>query len=145
MDEAHFYVWKERVSGGHLNFITGAGGFLQTFIQGYAGLRWREQALFFQPQRPPPGSATVTLRGVSVASATLDVELSSDGVVVRMTSKISREGVAPCLTVVTKPGAGTTLLCGPGDRWPAVDRAPLDPFSVKWVLKHYPTAEVRRL
>lgn len=136
MDVAHFFVWKERVSGGHLNFITGAGGFLQTFMQGYAGMRWREQALIFQPQRPPPDVDTLRLRGVTVASATLDVELSGDGVRVLMTSYISREGIAPCLTIATKPGAAKTLLCGPGDRWPASQRAPLQPFSVGWVNKN---------
>ena len=41
MDLAHFNIWTEKtaeLSYGHLNFITGAGGYLQNFLFGYAGL-----------------------------------------------------------------------------------------------------------
>lgn len=42
MDMTTFNVWKEKNfgSGGNLNFITGAGGYLQNFVYGYAGLRY---------------------------------------------------------------------------------------------------------
>ena len=39
--------------GLHLNFITGAGGFIQNIFNGYAGLRAREDQLEFTPLLPP--------------------------------------------------------------------------------------------
>lgn len=36
---APFHVWTETPDGNAVNFITGAGGFLQTIVQGYLGLR----------------------------------------------------------------------------------------------------------
>ena len=35
---------------GCYNFITGAGGFLQSVIYGYFGLRIREDGLYLKPQ-----------------------------------------------------------------------------------------------
>ena len=42
MDLKHFNVFEEKNYGnfGNLNFITGAGGYLQNFVNGYAGLRY---------------------------------------------------------------------------------------------------------
>eukprot|EP00767_Chilomastix_cuspidata_P001131 gnl/Chilomastix_cuspidata/1349.p1 GENE.gnl/Chilomastix_cuspidata/1349~~gnl/Chilomastix_cuspidata/1349.p1 ORF type:complete len:728 (-),score=286.12 gnl/Chilomastix_cuspidata/1349:1071-3254(-) len=49
-----FLVWSEKaVSLGNLNFITGAGGFLQSIMFGYGGLRVRGDALRFFPPRLP--------------------------------------------------------------------------------------------
>lgn len=39
IDFTAFNVWHETESGGHLNFLTGAGGFLQNVLYGYAGIR----------------------------------------------------------------------------------------------------------
>jgi len=48
-----FMVWTETPTGGTVNFITGAGGFLQGVLNGYGGIRIRENALAFNPQLPP--------------------------------------------------------------------------------------------
>lgn len=49
-----FNVFKEREdAGGHLNFLTGAGGFLQSVIQGYVGWRVQNARLDFKPELPP--------------------------------------------------------------------------------------------
>jgi hypothetical protein len=52
-----FDVWTETPGGGTVNFITGAGGFLQSVIFGTSGMRIARGALNFDP---PPPSATGT-------------------------------------------------------------------------------------
>lgn len=48
-----FYVWTETPVGGAVNFITGAGGFLQGLLFGYGGIRLRDDSMTFDPQLPP--------------------------------------------------------------------------------------------
>eukprot|EP01047_Picozoa_sp_COSAG01_P031529 COSAG01_NODE_2241_length_8086_cov_25.173282_6_plen_454_part_00 len=62
MDCDHFYLWREELSGGHSNFITGAGGFLQNIIQGWAGLRVQAGALVLRKPTLPPTVESVRLR-----------------------------------------------------------------------------------
>ena len=47
-----FNVWTETPTGGTVNFITGAGGFLQSVVFGYGGLRIRDNHLDFNPLLP---------------------------------------------------------------------------------------------
>eukprot|EP00003_Mantamonas_plastica_P000431 TRINITY_DN1034_c1_g1_i1.p1 TRINITY_DN1034_c1_g1~~TRINITY_DN1034_c1_g1_i1.p1 ORF type:complete len:240 (+),score=85.10 TRINITY_DN1034_c1_g1_i1:86-721(+) len=60
-----FYVWKERANtGGNINFITGAGGYLQGYTFGYAGMRVEDElTMSFQPHLLAPISR-LRLRGV---------------------------------------------------------------------------------
>ena len=47
-------MWTERRdSWGAVNFITGAGGFLQAVIYGYGGFRLQDSELTFNPTLPP--------------------------------------------------------------------------------------------
>jgi len=48
-----FLVWTETPKGGAVNFITGAGGFLQGILFGYGGIRIQDNLLAFNPQLPP--------------------------------------------------------------------------------------------
>jgi trehalose/maltose hydrolase-like predicted phosphorylase len=48
-----FLVWTETPTGGTVNFITGAGGFLQGVLFGYGGIRIKDNSLYFNPQLPP--------------------------------------------------------------------------------------------
>lgn len=52
-----YFVWNEYVNGvsyGAVNFITGAGGFLQLIMYGYAGIRINVDSLTIRkPQLPP--------------------------------------------------------------------------------------------
>jgi len=49
-----FKVWTERRDiWGAVNFITGAGGFLQTVLYGYGGFRLKNSGLTFKPSLPP--------------------------------------------------------------------------------------------
>jgi len=50
-----FNVWTETPTGGAVNFITGAGGFLQSLVFGTSGMRIRRDGLHFKP--PPPAAS----------------------------------------------------------------------------------------
>lgn len=50
---APYAQFSESRYWGALNFATGAAGFLQEFIYGYTGFRWREDAPWFDPSLPP--------------------------------------------------------------------------------------------
>jgi len=47
-----FDVWTETPTGGAVNFITGAGGFLQEIIYGLSGLRIHSNELLLNPMLP---------------------------------------------------------------------------------------------
>lgn len=62
-----FYVWNEYVDGvpnGASNFITGAGGFLQLILYGYAGIRLNADALTIENPTLPPHTNKLTLNGM---------------------------------------------------------------------------------
>jgi protein-glucosylgalactosylhydroxylysine glucosidase len=63
-----------------VNFVTGAGGFLQQVIYGYTGLRWREKGLepAFAPVLPSR-IKRVTLRNVYSRGKRFDVIVDSTG------------------------------------------------------------------
>lgn len=115
MDTGRFFVWKERVSGGHLNFITGAGGFLQSLIHGYGGLRWRNGRLRTYLQLPPGGATHMTLRGVQYIGGRLDFSVGASGARVTMTKEIDPPPrLLDCLKVADT-GSSLYPLCSPGD------------------------------
>lgn len=84
--QAPYYVWTETPTGGTTNFLTGAGGFLQSIINGYGGLRIRSVKAFeFNPSPPPPSVQGVgskeeglqqhfAMLGVSLCGSTFDVK-----------------------------------------------------------------------
>ena len=82
MDLTHFNVFEERNTGnfGHLNFITGAGGYLQNVVNGYLGLRYTKRGLDLRPVLPPHGVTSVKLRALSLAGSRVDLLLSPDAV-----------------------------------------------------------------
>lgn len=76
MDLAHFNVWEEKSFGnlGNLNFVTGAGGFLQNFVFGYAGLRYDDAGASLQPVLPPHGVTSLKLRAVALGTSRVTLE-----------------------------------------------------------------------
>lgn len=54
--------FSEARTGGAFTFTTGAGGFLQEFLYGYTGFRWRGDGLRLDPSLPPQ------LTGVTVSA-----------------------------------------------------------------------------
>lgn len=62
-----FYVWNEYMDGiedGANNFITGAGGFLQLIINGYAGIRIKPDSLTIEKVALPPNATKLKLNGL---------------------------------------------------------------------------------
>jgi len=79
-----YNVWSETPTGNAINFITGAGGFLQTVLYGYPGLRWdisstarttstSDLGLSFAPVCLA-GTTGLKIRGLQYLGASLDLE-----------------------------------------------------------------------
>lgn len=68
------------------DFLTGKGGFLQTFTNGLTGLRLRENAVHLDPMLPPQLSQGVTLRGLHWQGRTYDIEIGAHQTTVRLTA-----------------------------------------------------------
>jgi trehalose/maltose hydrolase-like predicted phosphorylase len=62
--QSPFNVWTETPHGGTVNFITGAGGFLQSVIFGTSGMRITSHALTFNPPPPSSTGTGATMLGV---------------------------------------------------------------------------------
>ena len=62
-----FKVWFEVVPGNPTagNFITGAGGFLQSVINGYAGIRLNFDYLRIKESYLPEGTTSLELKGIT--------------------------------------------------------------------------------
>lgn len=61
-----YLMWNEYVNGvpdGAGNFITGAGGFLQLIMYGYAGIRVNVDSLSIQKPQLPPNTKQLKLNG----------------------------------------------------------------------------------
>ena len=108
-------VWKEQArDGNHLNFLTGAGGFLQNVLQGYGGLRARSDRIDWNPVLPPHISTVRFVRLVyagcvyslsySATQARLEVH---SGQSLSVCSPIGSSGPQDCFSVTS--GAPATL------------------------------------
>ena len=77
------------------------GGFLQTVLFGYGGLRLDVDDLLFRPARLPPGGVSrVALRGVNYLGTEFDVEIQQDDTV-RLT--VSSTGSTALQLTTTTP------------------------------------------
>lgn len=62
-----YYVWNEYMIGvpnGASNFITGAGGFLQLIINGYAGIRINSDSIIIRNPKLPPNTHGLKLKSL---------------------------------------------------------------------------------
>jgi len=71
-----FGVWDETTSGGCGNFLTGAGGFLQSVIHGYGGVRFGADSLTLTP-RLPPSTGSLTVDGIKYRGASLRLDVAT--------------------------------------------------------------------
>ena len=74
MDCSTFCLFREELTGGHSNFITGAGGFLQNIIQGWAGLRVGPDAMTLRQPTLPPSVHMVKLRELQLHGVLFSVQ-----------------------------------------------------------------------
>jgi len=78
-----FKVWTEVQSGdGAVNFITGMGGFLQSVLFGYGGLRLDIDELRFNKGRLPPNTTEIIFRNLHYLGTTFDFKINETMVTV---------------------------------------------------------------
>jgi trehalose/maltose hydrolase-like predicted phosphorylase len=105
--KAPYEQFTEARSGqGVFTFLTGEGGFLQEFLYGYSGLRWREHRLWLDPMLPPQLSGGIRLTGLRWHGRVLDVTLGPDTSTVALRS-------GPPAAVQTPAGTSTVSVGSP--------------------------------
>jgi len=71
-----FLVWSETPTGGVTNFITGAGGFLQTITFGYCGLRINQDHITLSPSLME-GATSLENRGLQYLGRSFTIRLDA--------------------------------------------------------------------
>ena len=103
--KAPYEQFTEARSGqGVFTFLTGEGGFLQEFLYGYPGLRWREDRLLLDPMLPAQLSGGLRLMGLRWHGRVFDLALGRD----RTTVTLKRGAAVP----VETPTGTRTLSAG---------------------------------
>jgi hypothetical protein len=72
-----YFQFSEARTGGAFTFTTGAGGFLQEFLYGYPGLRWRGDVVRLDPSLPPQLDG-ITLHAVHWRGRVLSIDVGRD-------------------------------------------------------------------
>eukprot|EP00040_Diaphanoeca_grandis_P028989 m.168666 g.168666 ORF g.168666 m.168666 type:complete len:859 (-) comp31531_c1_seq2:146-2722(-) len=108
-----FNVWTEldpnvAHSTGHLNFLTGAGGFLENLVFGYGGVRYGEDGcLHLSPSLPPLGVTSLVIRGLAFGDGTIRLEVSASHV------SLSRNGGSSLMVFPPNSTEATQMLTAP--------------------------------
>jgi len=84
------------------------GGFLQTVVFGYSGLRLNIDNLHFRKARLLPGSTKVTLRGVNYLGTEFDVRFTNSTIQLAVTSA----GNISLQLMTTEPSAAVPFNAG---------------------------------
>ena len=78
--QAPFQVWTESAQGtGCISFLTGAGGFLQSVINGYLGVRLGAEGLILRPVAPPGNATALAVRGLHWHGRRLKLRVDAKG------------------------------------------------------------------
>ncbi|XP_062577761.1 protein-glucosylgalactosylhydroxylysine glucosidase-like [Saccostrea cucullata] len=79
-----FNVWTENADGtGAVNFITGMGGFLQSLLFGYGGIRLHPDRIDFHG-RLPPSTSSLNITGLDYLGGAIDLCFSAEFTSVRL-------------------------------------------------------------
>jgi trehalose/maltose hydrolase-like predicted phosphorylase len=100
--------FAETRSGGVLTFVTGAGGFLQEFLYGYTGLRWRTDGLWLDPSLPPQLDG-VTLAALPWRGRTVKIEVRPGGTALTLLSGPPMRIDSPAGSTMLSADAPVTL------------------------------------
>ena len=74
-----FLFWREEAGGGGAtNFITGAGGFMQSCWAGYGGMRQVNGTLQLTRPRPLPGTTSLAIKQFNFLGSALDLSIGPD-------------------------------------------------------------------
>jgi len=135
-----FNQFAERRHGGAFTFITGHGGFLQVFLYGFSGMRWREDRVRLDPSLPPQ-LAGITLRRISWQGREFDVAIGPEHTTITLTGgapmTVEVAGAtqtvhhdAPLAVPTRRPGQLPTgdLAAGAGN--PTISRSSTTPIEV---------------
>ena len=109
--QAPFNVWQETPTGGTVNFITGAGGFLQSVVFGYGGVRLLPGQLAWSPPPLPQNATALKLASVHYRGSTLDLAVA--GGVMTVTLVGQQSGAAALQFVPGTAGPVTLQLSEP--------------------------------
>ena len=101
-----FNVWTEFTTGGTVNFITGAGGFLQCVIFGYGGVRLGQGQLLISPPPLPQNATALTLASLHYLSSALTITVTNTTLSVML---MSQPAGAPPLQLVPQQMAPIPL------------------------------------
>ena len=101
MDCTHFCLFREELTGGHSNFITGAGGFLQNIIQGWAGVRIGADAMTLTNPTLPPSTTAIKLQSLEYCGSAFSVEFNASAIAFAMVRE-----AAPGVTGLAVSGSG---------------------------------------
>jgi trehalose/maltose hydrolase-like predicted phosphorylase len=78
---------EARVGQGTFTFLTGEGGFLQTFLYGWSGFRWRSDRIHLAPTLPDQWAASgLTLRGLAYQGRRFTVAIGAERTTVTLDS-----------------------------------------------------------
>ena len=82
-----FQVWTEQTSGrGAVNFITGMGGFLQSILFGFGGLRLSGSHLLVNPVLPP-SCTDIHITGLGYRGNSLSIDVDQSMMTFTLTSR----------------------------------------------------------
>jgi trehalose/maltose hydrolase-like predicted phosphorylase len=97
---------EARNGQGTFTFLTGEGGFLQAFLYGWSGFRWRSDRIHLDPALPDQwATGGLTLRGLAYQGRRFTVAIGSDHTTVTLESG----------DPVPVEGGGTTATLRPGE------------------------------
>ena len=120
--------FAEARSGGAFTFTTGAGGFLQEFLYGYTGFRWRADRVHLDPSLPPQLTG-VTASALHWRGRVLRVAVGPRTTVVSLLSGAPARVESPAGTALVRRGHPLTLRTGRPDLTPTSDLARCRPAT----------------
>jgi trehalose/maltose hydrolase-like predicted phosphorylase len=89
-----FNQFAEGRHGGAFTFATGQGGFLQVFLYGLSGLRWRENRLRLDPILPPQLDS-LTLRRMLWQGREFDIAIGPEHTTITLTAGLPMKVEVP--------------------------------------------------
>lgn len=103
-----FQVWSNRTAGAQFasNYLSGMGTFLQSLINGYAGIRLRSDRLDLDPSLPDEVTEMHFI-GVDYLGSTLDLYIYADEAMIVITGRLQR--ATPLTLYVYEPEEVHTL------------------------------------
>jgi trehalose/maltose hydrolase-like predicted phosphorylase len=95
---------------GTFTFLTGEGGFLQTFLYGWSGFRWRGDRIHLDPALPSQWAAHgLTLRRLSYQGRQFTVAIGATTTIVTLDSGSAVTVEGPGTTATLTPGGSVTM------------------------------------